>query len=184
MIACDYMQAMRYNVFTGVAKPCLIHALACKAVTGLGVAAVSDCDSWLHWKTYTGLQVSIRKTMGDYPEGIDSIFDAAVRSTVDFPASVVEAVQRAAAFYEDSAEGKQLSFAFSENRLVIRSANHLGWSEEAKEVAYSGPAITAKMNPKYVSNLIKHGLPCGITDNSMLVSGDAFCYALSITRKE
>lgn len=182
MIACDRSQAIVFEVATGVTSPTLISAIGCKAVTGLGVAEVSVGESWLHWKTYSGLQVSVRKTLLEYPDGVDDVFQQTSDATIELPATVVEAMQRAAPFFADSVDGKQAQFCIAEGKAYIRAKNHLGWYEETKGCDYSGPKIEFSMNPKYIASLVKHDIPCSVTQGAIVVRGDSFSYAVSIKR--
>ena len=180
--ACDQLQAARYEVETGVSAPVLLTAQACKSVNGLGVAAMCETESWIHWKTYTGLQVALRKIQMDYPEGIEAIFQATAEREINIPASVTDILTRAAPFLEETSDGKTGKIEFKPGRLLLTAKNGSGWYQEFKEIDYDGPALELSINPKYVANLLKHGLPAILCSDSLRIEGDGFVYCVSIKR--
>lgn len=177
--ACDRYQAIRYNVETGVGQNALIRRSSCAAVQGLGIAGMAETEVWMHWKTYTGLQVSVRKYASTFPS-LDDIFATEKTGEAHIPGSIVEIFNRAAPFFADTTKGKQGLIRLRKGQMMIRAANGEGWYEEIRDIDYDGPKMTLGVNPKYISGLVKHGIPCDITASSLRITGDAFVYALPL----
>jgi hypothetical protein len=180
--ACDLRQAIRYAVATGVEKEVLIRGTSCKAFNGLGIAEMSETDSWWWIKTYTGLRAAIRKIVGTYPKGISDIFKAPVLSRVTLPASVVDVLARVGPFLEETATGKLATLCLKPGKMMIRSQNVYGVYEEIKNVDYDGPPLTLGLNPKYFEALIKKGLPIVVTEDSVRIEGGDFMLALALEK--
>lgn len=182
MEACDQRQAIRYAVPTGVAGEVLLRGASCKAFNGLGIAEMSETDSWWWIKTYTGLRAAIRKIAGTYPKGIGEIFKAEAISTIELPGSVVDVLGRITPFLQETVAGKLATFSLKPGKLLVRAQNVSGWYEEIKNVEYDGPEVTMGLNPKYLETLIKHGLPIIITKDSVRIQGGEFVFALAVER--
>lgn len=180
MQATDSFQAIRYKLPCPVTKNILVKKTACAAVNGLGIACMSETPNWVHWKTYTGLQVSVRKYAEEFPD-LGEIFRADSVGTLRFPHSLIDSLQKAAAFLADTGSGKQAVLRLKTNKLMIRGQNENGFYEEIRDIAYDGPSISFGINPKYVQTLLKHDYPCNLTDSALRIRGESFSY---ITSKE
>jgi len=179
MQACDESQLVQYRVDTGLSAPTLIRKQSCMAVQGLGVAASAESDNWLHWKTYTGLVLSVRKYDKEYPD-LSGVVDMPSKGSLMLPAGVMEALDRASPFMASTSTGKAGIVRLEPGKMIIRALNHDGWYEESRELDYDGVPVSFGINPKYASNLIKHGLPCELTDNALRIRGESFIYALAL----
>lgn len=179
--SCDLKQAIRYAVATGVQGEVLIRGTSAKAFNGLGIAEMSETESWWWIKTYTGLRAAVRKIQGKYPP-IGQVFKTEAISTVEVPGSVVEILGRCTPFLQETVAGKLATFTLKPGQLLVRAQNVNGWYEEKKAVDYSGPELTMGLNPLFLEKLIKHGLPITLTRDSVRVSGGEFVFALAIER--
>lgn len=180
MQATDSFQAVRYKVQCPVSKGILIKKTACAAVNGLGIAAMSETENWVHWKTYTGLQVSVRKYVDEFPD-LTQVFKAESVGTLRLPYSLIDSLQKAAAFLADTGTGKQAVLRLKQNKLMVRGQNENGFYEEIRDISYEGPAISFGINPKYIQTLLKHDYPCSLTESALRIRGESFSY---ITSKE
>lgn len=178
MQATDTFQAIRYRLKCPVTTGILIRRSACAAVNGLGVAAISETDNWLHLKTYSGLQVSMRRYSGDFPN-LNPIFKDNELASLTLPPSLLDSIQKASAFFADTGDGKQAQFKLKDNKLMVRAQNEVGWYEEVRDVQYDGPPRAFGMNPKYVQTLLKYDYPIGLTENALRICGENFAYMSS-----
>jgi hypothetical protein len=178
--ATDGFQAIRYRVDVPIAKPALVKRLSCSAIKGVGVAAMCETGDWIHWKTYTGLVVSVRRYIDPFPN-LNPYFGAlgAGASSVKLPSTLTESLQQAAAFLPDSDSGKMATFRLSQGQLVIKGQNESGSYEERRAVPYEGPDVAFGLSPKYLENLLKHDYPCTLTDSTLRVRGESFIYVTS-----
>ena len=176
--ATDSYQAIRYRLTCPVSSNILIRRTACSAVNGLGVAAISETANWLHMKTYSGLQVSVRRYSGDFPN-LGGAFKAETQATLALPPSLLDSIQKASVFFADTGDGKQAQFKLKENKLMIRAQNEIGWYEEVRDVQYDGPARAFGMNPKYIQTLLKYDYPIALTEGALRIRGENFVYMSS-----
>lgn len=179
MEACDMHQAIRYEVATGLKSNVMVRGTSCKAVKGMGIAQTAETDNWVHWKTYTGLRVSVRKDTRDYPD-LGDIFAAESMGEAYIPGSVSEILERAAPFMSKQGKGKIGIVDLAPGKIRVRAINQDGWYEEIKELEYDGPVTRFGVSPKHIQGALKYGLPCEITPVSLRIRGDAFVYALSV----
>lgn len=179
MESCDMHQAIRYEVATGLTSSVMVRGTSCKAVKGMGIASTSETDGWIHWKTYTGLVVSVRKDSREYPD-LGDIFSAESVGEAYIPGSVSEILERAAPFMGKHGKGKIGIVDLVPGKIRVRAINEDGWYEEIKELEYDGPSTRFGVSPKHIQGALKYGLPCEITPVSLRIRGDAFVYALSV----
>lgn len=181
--ACDLMRAVRYSIQTGITSDSvLIRGSSCKALKSMGIAEVSETESWLHWKTHTGLRISARKGTHTYPD-ISSIFSAETIAQVDLPSTVGDILDRAMPFMEKYSAGgmsKMGNIKLAPGEISIRSLNKEGWYSESKEIEYNGPTLQFDASPRHIQDVLKYGLPCDITGTSIRIQGDEFVYALAV----
>lgn len=178
MQATDRFQAIRYKLDCPVRSGVLVKRQSCTAVNGLGIAAMQETDNWIHWKTYTGLQISVRKYLEEYPD-LSPLFKAEAQGTLRLPPSLIDALQKASIFLADTGTGKQAVLKLKTNKIMIRGQNEHGFYEEIRDITYDGPAVTFGINPKYVQTLLKHDYPCHLTEGSLRIRGDSFAYITS-----
>jgi hypothetical protein len=57
-----------------------------------------------------------------------------------------------------------------------------GWYEEKSVVEYEGPDLVFCVNPKLIGNLLKHGEPVKVTENTLRVDGESYSYVVSTQR--
>lgn len=177
--ATDAFQAIRYKLTVPVSKSVLVRKSACSAVNGLGVAAIAETDNWVHFKTYTGLQVSMRRYSGDFPN-LAAAFKAETQATLAIPPAILDSIQKAAAFFADTGNGKQAQFRLKERKLMLRAQNMDGFYEEVRDIGYEGPSRTFGLNPKYMQTLLKYDYPLALTENSLRIRGENFSYISSL----
>lgn len=178
MQATDRFQAIRYKVDCPVRSDVLVKRQSCMAVNGLGIAAMQETDNWIHWKTYTGLQIAVRKYLEEYPN-LGPLFKAEPQGCLRLPPSLIDALQKASIFLNDTGTGKQAVLQLKTGEITIRGQNEHGFYEEVREVAYKGPDAIFGINPKYVQNLLKHDYPCELTEGSLRIRGENFAYITS-----
>jgi DNA polymerase III sliding clamp (beta) subunit (PCNA family) len=177
--ATDAFQAIRYKLDCPISKPTLIKRSACGAVNGLGVAALAESEGWLHFKTYTGLQVAVRTYSGSLPDLSDA-FRSESEASVRLPSCLLDALQKATAFLADTGTGKQAQFRLKPGKIMVRGQNESGIYEEVRDVQYDGPARAFGINPKYVQTLLKHDYPVSLTQTALRIRGESFVFLTSM----
>lgn len=178
MEACDRYQAIRYHITTGFEHEVLVRKTSCTPVGNMGIAAVAVDDNWVHWKTFSGLQYSVRKIMGNYPS-LDPIFNRDVITRALLPGSVVDIIARAKPFMEESKAGRTVDVFLKTGKLMVKATKADGIYEELRDVPYSGPGLMFRVQPKHIEALLKHGLPCAISNSTLQIDGDGFSHVIS-----
>jgi hypothetical protein len=176
--ATDVFQAVRYKLDCPISKPTLIKRAACGAVNELGVAALAESVGWVHFKTYTGLQVAVRAYSGSLPDLSDA-FRSQSEASLRFPSSLLDALQKAAAFLADTGTGKQAQFRLKPGKIMVRGQNESGIYEEVRDVEYDGPSKCFGINPKHIQTLLKHDYPVSLTQSALRIRGENFVYLTS-----
>lgn len=177
--ATDAFQAIRYKVQTPMQRSALIKRASCLAVKGLGIAAMSDTQDWVHWKTYTGLVVSVRKYDEEYPD-LTPFFSAESTGALKLPPSLLDSIQKASVFMADTVSGKQAVLRLAPKKMMLRGQNESGFFEEVRDIAYEGPKLSFGINPNYLQTVLKYDAPCDLTENSIRIRGDGFCWISSL----
>jgi len=183
MQATDRHQAIRFAVATGLDKEgTIIRASSCKALNGLGVAAVSYTSNWIHWKSYAGIRVSVRQLGDGYPN-LTPIFQQPKDLEVQLPSSVLDVITRAAPFVSEQTGSKSIDLHFYSNgTLLIRAENAKGSYEEEKIVEYSGDEFAIRVNPAVFPFALKYNLPIIVCESSLRIRGEGFTYCVSCER--
>jgi DNA polymerase III sliding clamp (beta) subunit (PCNA family) len=169
--ATDGYQAMRYKVECPVERSFLIRRESCTAVAGLGVAAIHIGDDWFGMKTYTGLEVYVRKYTDEFPD-LSEVFNAECVSSLRFPPGLLDATQKALPFLADTSTGKQIVIRLKPKKMMIHASNMSGFYEEIRDIDYEGPSRSFALNPKYIQNLLKYDTPCHLGQNTVKIRGD------------
>lgn len=183
MQATNKYQAMRFVVATGATEPhILVRATSCKALNGIGAAAVSYTRDWIHWKTYSGLVISVRRLGEDYPD-ITPIFTEVKTGELVLPGSLTDVVDRAMAFVLEKKEDQRITLQVRQDNIIVRAESVHGDTEEEKQIVYSGADMDLQVNPSVLSMILKHGAPIAICDSCLRIRGDGFLYAVSATKK-
>lgn len=179
MEATDRSQAIRYRMTTGLSENVLIRGSSCRSIATLGIASVNNTASWLHWKTYSGMVISVRKIAEAYPKGLTAIFQSEKIAEMDIPGSVADVIGRSAPFIEETSSGKRVEISVNVNTLYIRAQNGNGWYEEEREIVYDSVPCRIAVNPTYFLSVLRHASPIDICQGGLRIVGDSFVYCVS-----
>jgi len=179
MQATDGYQAIRYKVESPLERSFLIRRESCVAVAGLGVAGIHVSDDWFGMKTYTGLEVYVRKYTDEFPE-LGEVFASEEVASLRFPPGLLDACQKALPFLAETPTGKQVVLRLKPGKMMIHAANMNGFFEEIRDIEYQGPARSFALNPKYIQSLLKYDHPCHLGQNTVKLRGDSFALVASL----
>ena len=175
MEATNEYQAMACHVTTGLTSETLVRRQGAKALDGMGVAAIAESDSWVHFKTYQGLVMSLRRQEPDqaYPD-LTAIYEAESDYKVEFPGSLIECLDKATAFASKTASGKQIGIKLKDNKMLLRASDGESWYEEMRDVHYSGNPVGFGIGLDHLRRILEQGLPCYITPTTLRVKGEGY----------
>lgn len=180
--AADNFQAIRYPVATGLKRECLVKKDLIKHIVGLGMTEVSETDTWIHYRSPSGLVFSVRRDMTDYPE-LGSILEVTGTPTT-LPGGLAQAVEKAEIFSADSAENNVVEVSMRNGQLRIRGVGVSGWYEERKNVRWEGDSISFNIAPKLLTAVTARANDCSIAPGRLKVDGGKFTYVTSLGKVE
>lgn len=179
MQATNRYQAMRFLVNTGLTEPhVMVRASSCKCLNGIGAAAVSYTRDWVHWKTYSGLVISVRRLGDSYPD-ISSIFTEPKLGEIMLPGSVSEIITRIMPFVTEKKDEQRVLLKLRKGSVELYAESVHGFGEEVKELKYDGEEMDLQINPSVLPVALRYGLPLAICNSCLRVRGDGFMYAIA-----
>ena len=177
--ACDNYQMARYPVKSTVRGSILVRASTIKPVVGLGASEIAETRSWLHFKTHSGLVVSVRKHVEDYPD-LAAALDVSDGVPAVLPGGLAEAVDKAEVFSKVTSGTNQVKVSLSAGALLLTGEGDLGWYQEKKKIAYDGPGIIFMISPKLLVEITKKHNDCTISPSRLKVDGGKFVFVTSL----
>jgi DNA polymerase III sliding clamp (beta) subunit (PCNA family) len=174
--ACDNHRILRYKLKTGVKESCLIRGRAIKAIVGLDMTHFSETDSWIHFKNKTGLVISCRRYIEEYPVGDLSKLIKFEGTKTSLPKGLVEAADRANVFSQENADNNQIMIELGTGKLKVTGEGVSGWYSETKKIKYKGPSIDFLIGPKLLTEITKRHNECELTEDRLKVNGGNWCY--------
>ena len=137
--ACDEIQACRWRLKTGVQEPSLVRHVAIKNITSLGMSKFSETDSWLHFKNESGLILSCRRFLEEYPD-LTKMFEIRGKPTTLHKGLIGEAEKGAIFAIEN--ENKLLKVKLRRGEIRIDGIGVSGWYRgRRRETAYEGRPV-------------------------------------------
>jgi len=164
--ACDNAQAGRYNIMTGVREEIVIRKDSLKNIQALDMTEFSETRNWIHFRNPSGLILSCRRFVEDYPD-ISKSFDVDGEKTV-LPKDIKDAVERAEVFSIENIEDKSIEVHLRPGAMKIKGEGASGWFSEIKHIQYEGHNISFRIAPKLLVDLAKNN-QCEITEGRLKV---------------
>lgn len=180
--ACDNFQLTRYDIATGAKASVLIRQSSIKHVVGLGVTRMSETESWVHFKNRTGLVISCRRYVEDYPDL--AAFLAVKGKKTKLPKGLAEATEKAEIFSSENVENNQVSVTLKSGKLHLRGQGVSGWYSETKNINYDGEPLSFMIAPKLLAEITKRHNECEITQDRLKVDGGNFSYVTVLGKVE
>jgi len=171
--ACDNFRMFRYTMeSTGLTKDALIPASSLELLRTLSPTHVSQRGGWLHFKTDTDHEVSVRCSVGDYPD-LGPLLDVQDLRNVRLPANLRDILKRAQVMYENTYDN-MIHVTIEKGTLTLKASKETGWYRESKKVSYKGPPIKFEVHPKFLEDILEKTRKVQIGGNRLkLESGNA-----------
>lgn len=155
----------------------LIPATSVKHLLRYDVKKFALGEGWVHFRTEAGTVFSARVFQGEFPD-VDPILTIEKGRTVKFPASVLDALERAEVFAESSlSKDSEVMLRIDENgTITIRAENEQGWAEETLEAeeVENGKTITIRTSPEVLASSLRQTLTCVIGENKLRFEGETW----------
>jgi DNA polymerase III sliding clamp (beta) subunit (PCNA family) len=155
--ACDNFRLYRSEGVTRFKKEALIPASSLEAVSKHTFSKFSQFpseakNSWVHFKTKTGHVVSIRCSIGKYPN-LDPVLILKKPQRIIFPENLGEVLKRAEVMQETSWDST-VGVSLAKGEIKLTSRKDSGWYEETSKAKYSGKPISFHCNPKFLDEVL------------------------------
>lgn len=173
--ACDGSQVTRYKVKTGFVTPALVRREAIKNIISLGVTEFSETDTWMHFRNPSGLVLSCRRYVENYPD-LAPLLEVTDAAPAVLPKGLGEAADKADVFSSENSEDNHVTVELRPGKLRIRGEGISGWYTEVKKMKYNGPAHTFCISPKLLVELTERHNECVISSSRLKVDGGKFQY--------
>ncbi len=172
--ASDNYQASRYKIETGIEKPTLVRRDSLKHIISLDMSKFSETENWIHFKNTTGLILSCRRYMEDYPK-LSKILKVEGKKVV-LPKGLRDAIERAEIFSVEDAEDNQIIVHIQKGKIKIEGRGVSGWFTEIKKIKYIGRPLSFSVSPELLKELIQKTTICIISESCLKIEIGKFTY--------
>jgi hypothetical protein len=184
--ACDGFSFVRYKVATGISEESLLRAKAAKAIAARCPSAVGETNLWLHFKSASGLYVSVRRFRADAHQA-DKIgrFEAMAKergSPVQLPKSVIAASKVAEVFASEGSDDPRVTVGLERGRVTLSGEGATGGASHRAKVTYRGPEVAFTVGPKIFQAIVDKYSEVQVTPGRLIVSSGRLFYSTSVKR--
>ena len=178
--ACNNHQVARFKIKMDISKSTLVRKESLRHILSLDMTEFSETKHWIHFRNPTGLVLSCRYFIEDYPS--DDITEVLkVRGTkLVLPKGLREAIEKAEVFSAENVEGNDVSVRIQPGELRIEGKGISGWFRESKKLEYDGKDLEFTIPSKLLSELVKQYNKCEVTENRLKVRGGKFTYVTTL----
>ncbi len=180
--ACDNFQMVRYKVKTGLEKPVLIKRDSIKTIIGLDMTEWAHTDNWTHFRNPSGLMLSCRKYLEDYPD-LSKIL-AIKGKPMKLPKNIKEVVAKAEIFSSENMANDNVMVRMKSGKLELKGEGPNGWYKETRSIEYDGDPLSFAISPKLLVEISSKSTSCQLADTGLRVDGDGFTYVTCIEKTE
>jgi len=174
--ASDNYQVGRYRTKTGIKNSVLIRRNALKYLTSLDTTEVSETESWLHFKNPSGLILSCRKYVEDYPTDEMTKYLKIKGTKTTLPKGLKDAIDKAEVFSSENLDDNIVTIHLQNGKIKIKGRGVSGWYSELKAIKYRGDEMTFSISPQLLSDLSQNYNDCEITKDKLKVDSGKFSY--------
>lgn len=173
--AMDNKQVCRWPVKTGVKSPILVRSTAIGHVSSLGMSEISETDSWLWFRSPSGLVMAVRRYLEEYRE-LDKLLK--VRGEpITLPKGLIEAAERAQVFTEENKQlGEAVAIKLLPGKVVVRGQGITGWYKQSCKCVYKGPTMKFLVHPKILMDLVSKHSEAMVAPERLLVKAEKYVW--------
>ncbi len=178
--AFDGFQTCRWKIDAGIEEPYLVRSSSIKHVTQLGMAEVSETKNWLHFRNGSGLVLSVRRYVEEYPQDIGLFLKGDKGTPVQLPKGLAEEADRAAVFSSENADSNYVTVEMRDGKVRIKGVGITGRYEAGKKLNWSGGDMQFLIAPALLAEIVKRHSECHMTASRLMVSGKNWRYAAAL----
>ena len=173
--ATDNYQIGRYKIKMGIEKSMLIRKDSLKHIVSLDMIKFSRTKNWMHFKNSSGLILSCRREVEDFPPNTSKALKMEGTPT-HLPKGLKEAAEKAAVFSSENPEDNQVVINLQKGKLKITGKGASGWFSEIKKIKYSGQSMRFTISPELLIKLVLSHNKCEIAIGRLKVDVGKFSY--------
>jgi len=175
--ASNMYQVARFGIKTGLSKSLLIREESLKHILNLDMMEFSETKHWIHFRNSTGLVLSCRYWIEDYPsDEMTEILKVKGESLV-LPKGLEKEIEKAEVFSSENIEGSNGTVILTPGKFKIKGLGASGWYEwRARKIDYDGRELEFTVPSKLLSDLVKQYSKCEVSENRLKIKGSRFVY--------
>jgi hypothetical protein len=179
--ACDNWQIARYPLDTPIKEKALVKRDHIKHIVDLDMTKVSETKNWIHFKNPSGLVLSCRRYVDEFPD-LSPFLDCTGRPAT-LPGSLGDAVDKAQIFSADNAQNDNVTIEIRPDKMRISGRGASGWYKEQRSIKYDGPPIQFMIAPKILTEISKRHTDCILAKGRLKVEGGKFTYVTCLSEE-
>ncbi len=172
--ACDGYQAARFRIKLDVEEPTLVRRESLKYIISLDMTKFSETKNWIHFKNSSGLILSCRRWVEDFPK-LSKLLKTE-GTTTTFPKGLIDAVDKAHVFSAEDEDTDHVTITLQPNKLKITGRGATGFYQEIKKVKYKGPALAFAIAPDLLIDLVRKHNTFQVTTDKLKVDVGKYSY--------
>lgn len=184
--SCDGTQLLRYHIKTGIKKSVMIRGISAKHIAPLGMSEISKGKNWLHFRNQSGVTLSCRLFLEDFPD-IEHIITAGKKGVLmRFPKGIKEASDKAEVFASESMTQNLIKITLRSGCIIVKGEGPSGWYTKKIRTKFTpedGP-ITFLISPKLIDHITKEYDECKIAPKFLAVETAKFIYVTCVGTPE
>ena len=181
--ACDSYQLTRCRLPTGVDAPVLVRGTSIQHIADLGVTEFSETETWVHFRNSTGLVISCRRHLEDYPNL--SSFLKIKGEPLTLPKGLAEAAETADIFSSENQQEENLvKVSLQPGKLKVYGKGVSGWYKETKKIKYTGDSLEFMISPLLLRDIVRRMNECEITEDHLKINGDGWVYIGCLSKEQ
>ena len=159
-------------------KSFLLPAHSVGQLTGYEFVELVVVDSWVHFRTKEGTEVSCRRAAGEYPDtGIFNFTGA----SIDLPARLPEALDRAHVFADRAYElSEEVEIQLGNGQFSLHSTGDSGWVKEKIKSSYKGEPLKFVTHPTFLADASRHGSKVFLGEDKLRFEGTDWVYVVAL----
>jgi DNA polymerase III sliding clamp (beta) subunit (PCNA family) len=158
----------------------LIPARSVRELLKLTPEKIALSTGWVHFRSSSGTEISFRRYAEKYPD-TSGILRQKTPNQLTFPRSILEILERAAAFFKRDDELEEcITLSFGDGRVKISSESEAGWFSERVKVEFSGDPVDLYIAPTLLKDILAQSLECSFNDRVLRFTGENWTYLVSL----
>jgi hypothetical protein len=176
--ASDEYQVCRWRTQTGFPEPVLLRQSSVRHIATLGMTESGETKSWVHFRNASGLILSCRRYVEDYPELRHYLKPGG--DPLVLPKGLIEAAGRADIFSSENGDDNVVEVSIKSGHLQIVGRGASGRYEEKKKLAYDGQPVRFCIPPQLLADTVKRHNECSIQSNRLYIDGGSYVYVSAL----